>query len=487
MKALIRTAVLCIMSTLLIPVAVTGQKHLDTYRSEALQWVDRNSGALDAAAKDIWSYAETAFTEYKSAERLSNLLEQNGFTVERGVADIPMAFVATYGSGSPVIGVLGEIDALPGLSQKAGVPYKEAIEPGGPGHGCGHNLLGVGGAAAAMAAKFVMETHNIDGTVKFFGCPAEETGDGKVYMARDGLFDDLDLCFDWHPGSTNAAILQTTTAVNDFEVTFSGKTAHAAGDPWNGRSALDAVELMNTGVNFLREHMKPTVRIHYVITEAGMAPNVVPDVARVWYYVRDIDRRGVEEVYARILKIAEGAALMTDTGCDVYFNSGVYNYICNRAIAKVLHRNLEYVGAPQFTAEEQEFARELQRNLEKNEDGLSMKIEPLKEPQGYSGGGSTDAADVSWIIPTARIRTSCWPAHTPGHSWGVVTCTGMSIGFKGMRTAAKTIAASVIETLLDQSIIEQAQKEFRESTKDFEYKSALSQDQKPRIPERKNR
>jgi len=462
----------CSMALALLPAALYGQSAMEQYKKEAIRWVDDNGAVLDEAAKDIWSYAEIAFAEHKSSERLSNLLDEQGFEIKRGVAGIPMAFIATYGSGRPTVGILGELDALPGLSQKSYTANKVPIEQGAPGHGCGHNLLGVGGAGAAMAVKQVMEKNNIPGTVMFFGCPAEETGDGKVYMAKEGLFDGLDICFDWHPGNRNAAILQTTTAVNDFEVTFRGKTAHAAGDPWNGRSALDAVELMNIGVNFLREHLKPTVRIHYVIPDAGMAPNVVPDYAKAWYYVRDIDRRGVEEVYGRILKIAEGASLMTDTEREIYFNSGVYNYLSNREVAK----------PPEFTEQEQQFARQLQRNLGKEEDGLSTKIEPLEEPKGYSGGGSTDAADVSWIVPTSRIRTVCWPIHTPGHSWGVVTCAGSSIGFAGMRTASKTIAASAVEVLLDGSIIERARAEFKKKTKDFKYKSALSQDQKPRIP-----
>ncbi len=464
---------------------VSGQDKMQNYKDEATEWIDNNKEKIDEAAYDIWEYAELAFGEYRSAERLSDLVEQQGFSLERGVADIPMAFIATYGSGSPVIGILGEYDALPGLSQKAGVTYQDAIDQGGPGQGCGHNLLGVGSAAAAIAVKQVMEKYGLPGTIKFFGCPAEEAGGGKIYMVRDGFFDGLDVCFDWHPSQKNLVSLQTSTAMNNFHITFKGKTAHAAGDPWNGRSALDAVELMNIGVNFLREHLKPTVRIHYVIPNAGQAPNVVPDYASVWYFVRDRDRTGVEYAFDRVLKIAEGAALMTGTEYELYIEDGLYNYMVNKELAVVIQKNLEFVGAPPFTPEDHEYAREIQRNLGKDEDSMHVEIPELFEPDSYMGGGSTDAADVSWKVPTARFSTACWPMNSPGHSWVVVSSAGYSVGFTGMRTAAKTIASSVIETLLDPSIIERAQAEFTEKTEDFIYKSPLPAGQKPKIIDKK--
>ncbi len=481
----IRSILAVLLTLLLLPNMLFSQVKTSAVKQDAFDWIDSRAELLNRTAKSIWEFAEIAYTEYKSAEYLSNILENEGFRVTRNAANIPMAFVAEYGSGSPVIGILGELDALPGLSQQAGIAEKISIDENGNGHGCGHNLLGVGSAGAAMAVKHAIQKYGITGTVKFFGCPAEETGDGKVFMAREGLFDDLDICLDWHPGTINSAILQTTTAVNDFEVIFAGKTAHAAGDPWNGRSSLDAVELMNIGVNFLREHIKPTARIHYVITDAGKAPNVVPDRASVWYFVRDIERRDVEAIYGRVLKIAEGAALMTDTEMQVDFFSGIYNYLNNRIIAEVLHKNLELVGPPQFTESEQEFARVLQRTFGKEEAGMNTEINELKEPGSRSSGGSTDAADVSWIVPTARIRTACWPLHTPGHSWGVVTCTGSDIGFRGMRTASKVLAATALEAMLDTGFIEQARKEFQERTANFVYKSAVPEGQPPRIPVRK--
>ncbi len=473
-----------VLIIIIINSTAIAQRHLDRNRNEAINWVENNKELLNTAAKNIWDYEETALLEYRSAEELANLLERYGFNVECGVADMPTAFVASYGSGEPVIGILAEYDALPGLSQVAGIAHKEALNPGQGGHGCGHNIFGVASSAAAIAIKEVMVNRGLEGTVKLFGCPAEETVVGKVYMAKAGLFDDLDICFDWHPGSRNAVGLGTSNAMNNFEVTFYGKTAHSAGDPWNGRSALDAVELMNIGVNYLREHVIPTVRIHYVIPEAGKAPNVVPDYTKVWYYVRDKDRKGVDLVYDRILKIAEGAALMTGTTHEVYLITGVYNYLKNRKVAEVIHRNLEIVGPPPFSREEQEFAKEIQRELKKGEDGLHNKIVPLREPKGYLGGGSTDVADVSWIVPTASLSTACWPMNAPGHSWVVTTCSGSSIGFKGMQTAAKTLAASGIEVLMNRKLIEEAQKEFLEKTEGFRYKSAVPEDQRPRLPEK---
>jgi aminobenzoyl-glutamate utilization protein B len=471
------------VAAVLLSSPASAQDRAKTFKNEAVAWIEQNKETLDQAAQHIWEYAETALLEYKSSAELAAFLEKNGFEVQRGVADLPTAFVATHGSGKPVIGILGEYDALPGLSQRAGSAAKEPVTAGAPGHGCGHNLFGVASAAAAVAIKEVMDRHHLNGTIRFYGSPAEETVVGKVYMAKAGLFDDLDLCLDWHPGAKNAVGLDTSSASNNFEVTFYGKTAHAAADPWDGRSALDAVELMSDGVNFLREHVRPTARIHYVIVNGGLAPNVVPDYAKVWYYVRGQDRAEVDEVYARVLKVAEGAATMTETKHEVYLITGVYNKLVNREVARLLHRNLELVGAPKFSDDEQGFAREVQKTLGMKEEGLATKIEPLEEPKGYMGGGSTDVADVSWIVPTASLSTACEVLDSPGHSWAVTTCSGSSVGFKGMLTAAETIAASGIEALLEPAIIERARVEFKEKTKGFVYKSAVPKDQKPRLPD----
>jgi aminobenzoyl-glutamate utilization protein B len=473
---------MCAGVILLFSAAGLAQSRTDSLKQEAIRWVHANGKMFDDASLAIWRFAEIALAEYKSSKLLADMLEREGFTVERAVADMPTAFVASFGSGRPAVGILAEYDALPGLSQKLYTARKEALEPGAPGHGCGHNLFGVGSTAAAMAIKSVMQKHRLAGTVKLFGCPAEETLLGKVYMAKEGIFDGLDVCFAWHPGSRNAVRLDTSSAMNNFEITFHGKTAHGAASPWSGRSALDAVELTNIGVNFFREHVRPTVRMHYVIPDGGMAPNVVPDYAKVWYFVRDEDREGVEHLYDRVLKIAEGAASMTETTHEVYLITGVYNKMMNRVLAKILYQNLQLVGAPQFTEDEQKFAKQLQSSFGAKEVGLNTKIEELKEPERFMGGGSTDVGDVSWLVPTASLNTVCWPSGAPGHSWGAVTCTGSSIGFKGMRVTAKTIATSAIEVLMDPRIVEKAQAELKEKTKDFTYKSAVPKYQKPRLP-----
>lgn len=460
-----------------------GQDKSQEYKKEATDWVRLNENILDKVSLAVWEYAELAFTEYKSYNVLVDKLSDDGFSVKQGVADTPTAFVATYGSGKPVIGFLVEYDALPGLSQEAGVSTKKPLTAGTGGHGCGHNLLGTAQVGAAMAVKAVMERHKLPGTIKVFGCPAEEVLAGKVYMAKAGVFDGLDICFDWHPRDRTLVYTGPSLALDNFEITFHGKTAHASGDPWDGRSALDAVELTDIGANFLREHVRPETRIHYVIKDGGRAPNVVPDYAKVWYYVRDKNRQGVDYLYGRVCKIAEGATLMTDTTYEVYLITGVYNLLINDALAKVLKKNLEIVGPPQFTEQEQEFARQLQKSMGQKEDGLSTTIEEYADIDEPVGGGSTDVGDVSWIVPLASIGTACWPKHIPGHSWGVTTCVGSPIGLKGMHVASKTIAASAIDALTDPNIITKAQAEFKEKTKGFVYKSAIPKEQKPPIPQ----
>ena len=467
----------------LIPGESFCQRKMERYKQEAFQCVEKNKKTFEDAAMAIHGFAETLYREYKSSMCLADLLEKDGFKVERGVADIPTAFVAVYGSGIPVIGILAEYDALPGLSQKPGVPYREPIEEGASGHGCGHNLFGSGSTAAAMAMKAVMQKHSLKGTVKLFGCPAEEGGSGKVYMSNAGVFQGIDVCLTWHPSDKNNVHLGSTLALNRFEVIFRGKSAHGAVDPWNGRSALDAVELMSVGVNYLREHVKPTVRIHSVIKDGGMAPNIVPDYARIYYYVRDVDRSGVEEVYKRVLKCAEGAALMTETTCEAKLMGGVYEYLTNRTLSEVVDRNMRLVGAPQFTEEEIEFAKTIQKNIGFPEVGLVDSIDAFKMPED-KGGGSTDVGDVSWLIPTSgETHLVAAPVGIPWHSWAVVSSSGSSIGFKGMHTAAKVLAASGIEILMNSKIIDNARKEFNEKTKGFVYKSAVSGKRHPILDE----
>lgn len=453
-------------------------------KEEAFAWLEANMAELAEINEKIWRLAEVAMEEYESAELLAAYLEKNGFKVTRGVAGMPTAFEAVYGSGEPVIGILAEYDALPGLSQDS-VSHKKPLEEGKPGHGCGHNIFGVASTAAAVVMKEMMEKRELSGTVKLFGCPAEETVVGKVFMAREGLFDGLSCCIQWHPSNENGVSLGSSNALNQFEVEFFGKTAHSAGDPWHGRSALDAVELTNIGLNYLREHLKPTARIHYVIPSGGGAPNVVPDYARAWYYVRDVDRQSVEDDYERVLKVIEGASKMTETTYKINFISGVHEMLSNRAGSAVVYSNLLLVGPPPFTEEEQEYAKKIQENLGLEEKGLKTAIEPFKLPQRSWGGGSTDVAEVSWITPTTSLGIAMAPMNAPWHHWAQVACGGMSIGHKAMQTAAKVMAASGLDFLTHPEIIQKMREEWRDRKNGREYKSPLPPDLKPPVKPKK--
>jgi len=457
---------------------------LTSVKKDAFSWLDTHVLELSEINEKIWRFAEVAIEEYQSSELLASFIEKNGFEVTRGVAGMPTAFVAVYGSGEPVIGILAEYDALPSLSQDT-VPYKKPLQKGSPGHGCGHNVFGVASTAAAVAVKHVMERKNLQGTIKLFGCPAEETVIGKVFMARDGVFDGLSSCIQWHPSTYNQVSIGSSNALNQIEVEFFGRTAHAAGDPWHGRSALDAIELTNIGLNYLREHLKPTARIHYVITNGGGAPNVVPDYARAWYYVRDIDRESVEENYKRVLEIIDGASRMTSTTYKVNFISGVHEMLPNRTGCEMVYSNLLLVGAPKFTDEEQGYAKEIQKNLGIEQKGLRTSIEPFRLPQRSWGGGSTDVAEVSWLTPTTNLGIAFKPEGTPGHHWAAVACGGMSIGHKAMITAAKVMAASSLDLLSHPEIIEKMRKEWIERKNGREYLSPLMPDLKPPVKAKK--
>ena len=457
---------------------------LTPQKKEALAWVDAAMPELAELNDEIWRAAEVAMEEYHSADALASYVERAGFKVERGVAGLPTAFVGIYGSGQPVIGFLAEYDALPGLSQEA-VTAKQPASEGSPGHGCGHNIFGVASVASAVAVKDVMARHNIPGTLKIFGCPAEETVEGKVFMARAGVFDGLSLSIQWHPSAENSVPLESSNALNQFEVDFFGQTAHAAGDPWHGRSALDGIELTDIGLNFLREHLQPTARLHYVILEGGGAPNVVPDHARAWYYVRDIDRESVEKDYERVLKVIDGAAKMTDTTYKIHFKSGVHETLANRAGGEVVYANLLLVGAPAFTEEEQAFARDIQKNVGVEEKGLSTKVKPFSLPEKSWGSGSTDVAEVSWLTPTTSLGVAFTPQGTPGHHWSSVACGGMSIGHKCLAVAAKVMAASCLDFLAQPETIQKMREEWTARKKGREYKSPLPADLQPRVVPRK--
>ncbi|NQY06236.1 MAG: amidohydrolase, partial [Flavobacteriaceae bacterium] len=363
------------------------KKKLSKNKKAIIASVEKHEKKLIELSDKIWAHAETAFNETESSKLLADYAEANGFTVERGVAGMPTAFVATYGSGKPVISVLGEFDALPGISQKA-EPTKQALEEGAAGHGCGHNLFGAGSLGAAIAVKELLESGNIKGTVKFFGTPAEEKFFGKLWMAREGLFNDVDVNISWHPSAKTEADVQSSLALVDFIVEFHGQAAHASADPWNGRSASDALELYTTGINYLREHIKPTVRIHYHIQDGGQVVNVVPDYTKIWTRVRDTKRDGMLEVYERVKKIAEGAALMTNTEYEISLVSGLHEVLVNRKGGEVMQTNIELLGPITYTPEETAFGKKIQEVTGKPQVGMDSKIRPLLTTKEHPGGGS---------------------------------------------------------------------------------------------------
>ena len=446
--------------------------NISTNKEAVLASVSQQEAQLIEISNTIWAAAETAFVEGESSQALSNYAEAQGFKVTRGVAGIPTAFIAEYGSGSPVIGILGEFDALPGLSQDT-EPTKVPLEAGAPGHGCGHNLFGTASLGAAVAIKELIATGKLKGTIRFYGTPAEEKYFGKLWMAREGLFDDLDVCMDWHPGDNIAAHVQSSQALVDFVVEFRGQAAHAAADPWNGRSASDALELYTTGLNFFREHVKPSVRIHYHIQAAGEVVNVVPDYSRIWTRIRDSHVDGVEEVRARAEQIAQGAALMADVDYEITLVSGLHEVIPNRAGGTALQANLEYLGPIEYTEEELAFGKKIQESTGKPQIGMDGDIHPLEATTETPPGGSTDVGDVSWLVPTIRLSATTAPKGTPWHSWAVVACGGMSIGHKGMLFAARALSMTMVDLYENPELVEEVKAEFAERRGDAPYEGIL--------------
>lgn len=447
-------------------------KKINQNKQAVIAAIDSKFAQLTELSDKIWSYEETAFQEVQSAQALADFAEANGFRVKRGVAEIPTAFTAEFGSGSPVIGILGEFDALPGLSQKT-VPVKDPLHDGAPGHGCGHNLFGTASLGAAVAIKELIAEGKLKGTVRFYGTPAEEKFFGKLWMIRAGLFEDVDVVMDWHPGAETKALVQGGLALVDFIVEFRGQAAHASADPWNGRSASDALELYTNGINFYREHIKPTVRIHYHIQDAGKVVNVVPDYARLWVRVRDTKRAGMEVVWKQVERMAEGAAIMANVEHEISLVSGVHEVLVNRTGATRLQQNLEYLGGINYTDAEQEFAKKIQESTGKEQVGMESLIEPLEETLEHPMGGSTDVGDVSYVVPTIRLSASTAPKDTPWHSWAVVACGGMSIGHKGMAYAAKALSMTMVDLFEDAALRDEVKKEFRERKGNYVYKGIV--------------
>ena len=423
-------------------------------------FIDENAGSHASIAQEIWDLAELGYLETESSALLAGTLEAAGFEVEMGVAGIPTAFVASYRNGDgPVVGILAEFDALPGITQDRS-PERTPIPGKLAGHACGHHLFGTGSAAAGIAVRHWMRATGQTGEVRVYGTPAEEGGAGKVYMVREGLFDDVDIMLHWHPGDRNSAGASSSLANKSAKFRFSGVSAHAAGAPERGRSALDGVEAMNHMVNLLREHVPQETRIHYVITYGGAAPNVVPDFAEVFYYVRNPDPANVHEIFERVVQTAVGAALGTGTEMRYEVIHGLYNMLINVTLQEAMHANLERVGGVRYTEQDRRFAEALANHLPED----ALPIESAAEIQPFfvteeGTGGSTDVADVSWAVPTGGVRTATWVPGTAAHSWHAVAAGGTPIGDKGMVVAAKTLAMTAIDVFTRPELIEAARTE----------------------------
>ncbi len=463
--------------------AALAEGALSPEKRQVIAEVDALEAQIVDMSMELWNFSEIALKEHQSAEHLAAILEAEGFAVERGVADMPTAFVAEWGNGEPVIGILAEYDALPDIGNDP-VPVRQARADGHPhGQGCGHNLFGAGSAAAAIALKRTMDANGMEGTVKFFGSPAEETLVGKVYMANAGVFDDIDITIDWHPFFETNVNNSAGQAMNNFQVEFFGKAAHGAYDPWNGRSALDAVEIMNYSANLMREHIKPTARIHYVMPRAGEAPNVVPAYAKVWYYVRDENRENVEASYEWLTQIAEAAALATQTTHKITLLTGVHEILLNRPLQEAAQFNLEYVGAPQFSEEDHAFARELQETLGIEQLGYPTEVKPLADEVQPTEGGSTDVAEVTRLAPGVSFYVATAGLNLPWHSWATSASHGRPGAAKGASVAAKAMAMTAMDFLQDEDLRKRARAEFDAKMAEQPYVSPIPVGQKPLLPE----
>jgi aminobenzoyl-glutamate utilization protein B len=456
------------------------QSNISTLKTDAIKNIDGKYEAYKNIALQIWGFAEVGYKEVKSTQLLQETLRSNGFTVESGVAEIPTAFVASYGSGKPVIAILAEYDALPGLSQEANTE-KKPINGIDAGHGCGHHLFGTASVAAGIEIKKLIESKKLSGTVRVYGCPAEEGGSGKVYMVRAGLFKDVDVAVHWHPGNSNNVTMTSALANTSAKFRFTGLSSHASMAPENGRSALDGVEAMNNMVNMMREHVPQETRIHYVITKGGKAPNVVPDFAEVFYYVRHPKKDLVSSIFQRLIKAANGAAIGTETKVDYEIIGGTHDLLINKTLAEAMQKNLDQVGGVKYNTNELEFGKKIQNSF-------TFKAPPIEDAasivplQGFidASGGSTDVGDVSYAIPTVGLDAATWVPGTPAHSWQAVACGGTEIGTKGMMVAAKTMALTAIDLFTNPALIVKSKEEFIKSVGDYKYKALLG-DRKPAL------
>ena len=447
------------------------------------KFIESRRAADRAAALDLWNWAEVGYQEEQSSARLQKELREAGFRITAGVADMPTAFVAEYGSGQPVIAILAEMDALPGVSQAA-VPERSPLRGRISGHACGHHLFGAGSTSAAIAVKHWLQTQRRSGTIRLYGTPAEEGGAGKAYMVRAGLFNDVDIALHWHAGDQNIVTNEPTLSNKSAKFRFTGIAAHAAGAPDRGRSALDGVEAMNFMANLMREHVPQDARIHYIITRGGDAPNVVPESAEVFYYVRHRNPLVMSEIFDRIVKTSEAAAIGTGTSVTHEVIHGAYSLLPNDTLASVVDDHLRQVGGVTYDANEQAFAEKLYTTLGKTALALGSERE-IQAPNSRGGYGSTDVGDVSWTVPTIGFRTATWVPGTPAHSWQAVAAGGMSIGLKGMENATKILTLTAVRLMQDAELIRAARVEFEQRRgADFKYVSVVG-DRKPPLDYRR--
>ncbi len=441
--------------------------------------LDASRARWEEVSDTIWDYSETALKETKSAELLAGILEKEGFTVTRGVAGMPTAFVATAGSGAPVIGILAEYDALPGLSQKGGESAKSPRVAGGAGQGCGHNLLGTAAVAAAIATNQIRIAQKLPGTIRVFGTPAEEQILGKTFMLRDGAFAGTDVVLAWHPAASSFVYTKPRLAITAFDVEFFGKTAHAAANPWLGRSSLDALELFEHAMALMREHVLPTARIHRVIKDGGLAANIIPDYARVQWFVRDATGANVNEMLGRVRKAAEGAALATETKATLNLLASTREPVYNDALSRVMQKELERVGAPRFDEADVTLAKAIQKEVGIPEEGLASSVLPYAP--GHGDTASSDVGEVSAAFPLAEMAIATGAAGSPWHHWAVTSCSAHPIGRKGMLVAAKVLAATAVDLLTDTATIAAAKAEFVKSTDGRPYVCPFPPDAKPKV------
>lgn len=467
------------LSSAMLVSAVLFAQLPDAARRQVAARLDARAADYGQLGRQIWEYAELGYQEQKSSAALQAELKRQGFRIEAGIGGAPTAFTATWGSGQPVIGIMGEFDALPGLSQDA-VPVRKPLVTGGPGHGCGHNLFGVAAMMGAIATKEYLETNRRPGTIRFYGTPAEEGGGGKIYMLRAGAFKDVDVVLTWHPGDRNQAGLGSSLANISAKFRFYGKASHAASAPERGRSALDAIMLMAHAVDLMREHIPGATRLHYIVSNGGQAPNVVPDYAEMFLYARHPSMPVLDAIWERVINCGKGAALQTDTRFELELVNSVYNVLPNEPLARILHRNLTFVGGYEYAPAELEFARQLRESLPEAtlELGSQARVQAFQDSTGGMGG-STDVGDISWNLPTAQFVAATWVPGVAAHTWQAVACDGMSIGTKGMMIAGKTLALSALDLFHDPAAIAAAKKDFEKRRGATPYSSRVPADAKP--------